>query len=512
MKQVISISVILLLAACGNTTGGRSGAEAVRSGESSGRPNVLVILADDMGYSDLGAYGGEIDTPHLDALAAGSRRYRRFYNAARCCPTRAALLTGRYPHAVGMGGMVSPREATPDAGPYQGYLRHDLPTLAETLQGAGYRTWMSGKWHVGEHPDNWPLRRGFERYFGLISGASSYYTIRTDQPRYRQMVLDSLPWSPPATGFYATSAYGDFAVERLGETDEQPFFGYLAFTAPHWPLHAPEATVRKYLPRYAAGWDSLRIARHARQLRTGLVPPATTLLPTDPEVPPWTEVTDRATWVRKMAVYAAMVEEMDQAIGRVLSALESTGQRNNTLVFFLSDNGGCDESVVQRNLHRPGSTIGRPGSYEAYERPWSQLSNVPFRRYKAWVNEGGIATPLLLAWPAGGVAPEWTDATGHVVDISATVLAAAGIISEGPGRPLTAPEDPERLLFWEHQGQQAVRRGRYKLLRNSPDQPWRLYDLFADPTESTDLVGKYPDTVAELTVAYNNWWNDVNHW
>ena len=504
-----SIIALFLLTFCTcdlaqNNEGEAAGAVNVETDQ----PNILIILADDMGYSDIGAYGGEMETPNLDQLAAVSRRYRRFYNAARCCPTRAALLTGRYPHAAGMGGMVSPAGSGPEPGPYQGYLREDVPTIAETLNEAGYRTWLSGKWHVGESREHWPHRRGFDRYFGLISGASSYYTLRTDQPRKRQMALDSLPWTPPDTGFYATTAYTDFAVARILEPSEQPFFGYLAYTAPHWPLHAPEATVEKYLPRYEAGWDSLREARHKRQLKSGLLPHGTDLPPTDPDVPTWAEVSDKATWVRKMAVYAAMVEEMDKGIGRVLTALDETGQRENTLIFFLSDNGGCDESVLQRGLHQPGSIIGQPGSYEAYERPWSQLSNVPFRRYKAWVNEGGITTPLLFSWPAGGIEPGWTDRTGHVIDLPATCTYAAGLPGLGPGKPLPTVPDTIRTLFWEHQGQQAVRWGNYKLLRSSPEATWELYDLGVDPTELNDVAAGNPKLVAVLRQAYIAWWKE----
>ena len=498
--------LLLLLAYLTLSTCGRA-PQTADTTATAPRPNILVILADDMGFSDIGTYGGEIETPNLDRLAARSRKYRHFYNAARCCPTRAALLTGRYPHAAGMGGMVSGVGSEPEPGPYQGYLRTDVATIAERLVASGYRTWISGKWHVGERPEHWPHRRGFERGFGLISGASSYYTIRTDQDRVRQMYLDSLPWTPPVSGFYATHAYSDFAVERVRERadDERPFFGYLAYTAPHWPLHAPEATVQKYLKRYAAGWDSLRSRRFYEQAELGLLTPEHELPPMDDDLPSWAETTDRETWVRRMAVYAAMVEEMDRGIGRVLDALEQIGQLDNTLVLFFSDNGGCAESVVRRKLHRPGSVIGQPGSYEAYERPWSQVSNVPFRRYKAWVNEGGIATPLLLSWPAGALEPGWTDAVGHVVDVAPTCYAAAGLGGVSVGRSLLDEAAGERTLFWEHQGQQAVRRGDWKLLRNSPEGAWELYDLAADPTEGEDLARARVEQVEELAEVWAAW-------
>ncbi|WP_420458221.1 arylsulfatase [Neolewinella sp.] len=484
-------------------------------------PNIVIILADDMGYSDIGCYGGEIATPHLDRLAANGLKFRHFYNAARCCPTRAALLTGQYPHTAGMGGMVSPVGSNPPAGPYQGYLRPDVPTLAERLRDLGYRTYMSGKWHVGEEPAHWPTRRGFDRYFGLISGASSYYTLRTDQDRLRQMALDSLSWTPPDSGFYATDAYTDFAVERVREHDpSDPFFLYLAFTAPHWPLHVPEESVEPYYDRYAAGWDSLRQERYGQMQSLGVIDTTYTLPPMDEDTPAWQAVRDSHDWQRRMEVYAGMVSRMDAGIGRLVEALEASGQLNNTLLFFLSDNGGSPEVIDGRGLHRAGTPIGQPGSYLAYDRPWSQLSNVPYRKYKAWVDEGGIATPLIVHWPAGlDGQTGWRDTYGHVIDLLPTCLAAAG---EGggvagatlPGQDLfrlldAAASADSRPLFWEHQGQQAVRRGRWKLSRTAPELPWRLFDLAADPTEVRDVAELHPVTVRELAAVYESWGKEV---
>jgi arylsulfatase len=481
------------------------------------RPNIVYILADDMGYSDLGCYGGEITTPNLDRLAAGGLKFRHFYNAARCCPTRASLLTGQYPHAAGMGRMVSGLDSIPEPGPYQGYLREDVPTLAERLRESGYRTYMSGKWHVGERPEYWPLRRGFERYFGLISGASSYYTIRTDQNRTRQMVLDSLPWTPPAEGFYATDAYSDYAVEVVKEhmesRDTSPFFLYLAYTAPHWPLHAPEEITARYEGAYAAGWDRLRRARFARQLELGLIDERYELPPLEEDVPDW-ETTDPALqWERRMEVYAAMVDRMDEGIGRLIDELDAAGQLENTLIVFLSDNGGCAEEISGRKLDLPESTIGLAGSYVAYRKPWSQLSNVPFRKYKQWTDEGGIATPLIVHWPAGiAERGEWVDAYAHVIDLFPTALAVAGghAGANVPGKNLlqTAQTDPtiqDRPLFWEHFGRAAVRRGRWKLVRHSPEQEWMLFDLREDPTELRDVAGENGEVVGELGRLYEVW-------
>jgi arylsulfatase len=481
------------------------------------RPNIVIILADDMGYSDLGCYGGEIATPNLDRLANNGLKFRHFYNAARCCPTRASLLTGRYPHAAGIGKMVSSRNSEPEPGPYQGYLREDVPTLAERLRDTGYRTYMSGKWHVGERPAHWPLQRGFERYFGLISGASSYYTIRTDQQRVRQMVLDSVPWTPPAEGFYATDAYSDFAVAVVNDhaerRDTSPFLLYLAYTAPHWPLHAPEETTAQYKGTYAAGWDSLRRARFDRQRQIGLIDERYELPPLEDDVPEWETTDPNLQWERRMEVYAAMLHRMDEGIGRLIEQLETSGELDNTLIMFLSDNGGCAEEITGRNLDLPGSTIGLPGSYVAYRKPWSQLSNVPFRKYKQWTDEGGIATPLIVHWPAGiAERGQWVDHYAHVIDLFPTVVAVAGADAgaelAGENVFATVRTDAgrqDRPLFWEHFGRAAVRRGRWKLVRHDPEQKWMLFNMVEDPTELNDVAAEHPGVVDELDRLYKDW-------
>ncbi|MEM1358660.1 MAG: arylsulfatase, partial [Bacteroidota bacterium] len=473
MRYLILFFFVLLFYAC----------EPPRASENltDDRPNIVIILADDMGFSDLGCYGGEIRTPNLDRLAANGLRYRHFYNAARCCPTRASLLTGQYPHVAGMGSMVSPAGKPRAEAAYQGFLREDLPTIAEQLKSVGYRTYMSGKWHVGEHEDYWPLQRGFERYFGLISGASSYYTIRKDQERERRMVLDSTRWEPPVgENWYATTAYSDFAVKVVKDHNKaavsEPFFLYLAYTAPHWPLHAPEETIRSYAGVFDAGWDSLRTARFSRQQEMGLIDDSFILPPTAARVPRWETVENKPTWLRKMQTYAAMVEEMDKGIGRLVAELEAKGELDNTLILFLSDNGGCAENVRGRKLNRPGSTIGAPGSYVAYDEPWAALSNTPYRRYKQWTEEGGTATPLIVHWPVGidsAASGVWSDQVGHVIDLLPTTLEAAeaAVPPALPGSSLlpsfSAGHDPyDRTIYWEHFGKQAVRAGSWKLVRS----------------------------------------------
>ena len=481
-------------------------------------PNIVIILADDLGYSDIGAYGGEIQTPALDALALGGVRFQRFYNGGRCCPTRASLLTGRYPHAVGMGAMVSGRNSLPQPGPYQGYLSEEAPTIAEMLREAGYSTYMSGKWHVGEKPEHWPRQRGFDRYYGLISGASSYYEIIRDQPRIREMVLDDTPWSPPAEGFYMTDAFTDQAITFLEEHPaENPFFLYLAYTAPHWPLHALPEDIDRYRDRYVEGWDVLRDERYASQMAMGLIDSTWNMPPRPEHLPAWEDEPAKEDWAHRMAVYAAMVDRMDQGIGRVVDQLQTMGVLDNTLVLFLSDNGGCAESVAGRNLHDSTSVIGARGSYVAYQEAWANASNTPFRLYKQWMHEGGIATPLIAHWPDGIAAPgRITASTGHVIDLMATI----GAITRSPAQNTDGQSlvpvfysaidaTWDRTLFWEHIGHRAVREGRWKLVYDRRLGQWELYDLQVDPTELTDLSGSHPLIAERLSARWQTWADSI---
>ena len=303
------------------------------------RPNIVLIMADDMGFSDIGCYGSEIRTPNLDGLAARGIRFTQFYNTARCCPTRSSLLTGLYAHQAGVGHMVSDRGFPA----YQGYLNDRSVTIAEALRPAGYTTLMAGKWHVGEDRPHWPVDRGFDRYFGLISGGSNYFRLDPG----RQMALDNQPYTPPAEGFYMTDAFTDHALGFLDQAaaKTQPFFLYLAYTAPHWPLHALPEDIARYRGRYRMGWDALRIARHRRMIELGLVDRRWPLTPRDSRAPAWGEITDQEMRDLRMAVYAAQIYRMDQNIGRVLERLRAIGAEENTLVLFLADNGGCAEEV-----------------------------------------------------------------------------------------------------------------------------------------------------------------------
>ena len=497
-----------------------------RSGDE--RPNIVLIMADDMGFSDLGSYGGEIETPNLDALAAGGLRFRQFYNAGRCCPTRAALLTGLYSHQAGVGHMVG------DLGKpaYQGRLNDQCITIAELLGAAGYTTLMSGKWHVGENRPHWPLDRGFDEYFGLISGGSNYFKL----DGARQMAEGNEPYTPPDDGsFYMTDAFSDRAVDFLRAHAGQPapFFLYLAYTAPHWPLHAKPADIEKYAGKYAMGWDELRRRRFARQERTGIRAANWELSARDEDVPAWDEAEDKALWERRMEVYAAMVDCLDQGVGRVVGALRELGQLDNTLICFLSDNGGCHESAdIEQGSPRntwgdPNALPGGPDSFDGYDRPWANASNTPFRLFKSWVHEGGIASPLICHWPAGIRQPAGsvTDAPAHVIDLLATCadLGGAAYPEARGGAPIvplegkslrpvfqTGQREGHDALFWEHQGNRAVRMGRWKLVAMRDRaaggvQPWELYDLETDRCELNDLAGEMPDRVAAMEAAWLEW-------
>ena len=488
-------------------------------------PNILIIMADDMGYSDLGCYGSEIATPYLDTLAANGLRFRHFYNAARCCPTRASLLTGLYPHEAGMGGMVSGVDSEPEPGPYQGFLSDSALTVAELLHEAGYATYMSGKWHVGERAKHWPRQRGFDRYFGLISGASSYFEIIKDQPRVRQMVLDDNPWEPPTEGFYMTDAFTDYANQFLNthfsERKEQPFLLYLAYTAPHWPLHALPEDIAKYDHRYEQGWHTLRNERYEKMRKIGAIDSAAALSPWDTTAAHWDEATNHDEWARRMQVYAAMIDRMDQGLGQVFRTLREHDAWDNTLILFLSDNGGCAEEISGRNLNNPAVPIGEKGSYVAYQKPWAVASNTPFRRYKQWVEEGGIATPLIAHWPAQiEQKNQWVQPYAHVMDIMATCADVAGAsypatYRNKPLKPLRgqsllplltgdSANDTDRPLYWEHFGHQAMRQGPWKVVANA-DDAWSLYNLEEDPTELRDVATDHLEVVQRMVGDYEDW-------
>lgn len=475
------------------------------------KPNIILIMADDMGFSDIGCYGSEIATPNLDSLAKGGIRFTQFYNNARCCPTRASLLTGLYPHQVGIGHMVNDR-GTPA---YQGFLNDHCVTIGEALREGGYTTLMAGKWHVGEKQPHWPKDRGFDRYFGLVSGSSNYFRVTEDRP----IVDEDKVVRPKDDSFYLTNLFTDHAVKFLDENGHgpKPFFLYMAYTSPHWPLHALPEDIARYRGKYKSGWDELRKRRHARMIEMGLVEKRWPMTERDADVPAWDKVEDKDAQDLLMSVYAAQIDRMDRNIGRILAKVKELGQESNTLILFLADNGGCAEEV---NRGKEGAPAGISDSFKSYGPPWANASNTPFRLYKHWVHEGGISTPLIAYWPGvikgGG---QITHQPGHLIDIMATCLDVSGTKypSTYKGRPVIplegrslAPVFQGRQrtghphICWEHEGNRAVRQGKWKLVAKFKG-PWELYDLAADRTETRDLVRENPAKAKELAGIYEAW-------
>ncbi len=507
-----------------------------------GRPNILIILNDDMGYSDIGCYGGEIETPNLDRLAANGLRYSQFYNTARCSPSRASLLTGLHPHQTGIGIL------TYSTGPegYAGNLNRNCVTIAEALKQQNYKSYLSGKWHVAQNltepTDAWPLQRGFDHFYGTIIGAGSFYHPTT-LTRGNENVEHEYENDP---SFFYTDAISDQAVEFIRqhkkESGDAPFFQYVAYTAPHWPLHAHEEDIAKYKGRFDAGWDKLREERLKRLVDDGVLHPNWKLTDRDPTQPPFDEAAHREWTLRCMEVYAAQIDRMDQGIGRIVRALEEAGQLDNTLVIFLSDNGACAEDIpenvtaqelinlmIAKAATRDGKPVrfgndpsimpGAEDTYQSYGTAWANLSNAPFRLYKHWIHEGGIATPFIVHWPNG---IEEKGGLRHsafqLPDIMATALDVAGasypaeyqgnkiLPLEGVSMVPSFSSEAERNapLFWEHEGNAAVRVGKWKLVRKYPGE-WELYDMELDRTELNDLAAKHPERVKALKAQYDAW-------
>ena len=494
------------------------------------KPNIIIILADDMGYSDIGSFGSEINTPNLDAMAKGGLRMTQFYNASRCCPSRAALLTGLYPHQAGVGHMVNEREHPS----YRGMLNTNCVTIAEALKAGGYSTFMTGKWHLNARPEQWPRQRGFDHYFGLLDGANSYFGNRPYRPNQKlTYALDDAEFTP-GSGFYATDAYTDYAIKFIQEnkTKNKPFFLYLAYTAPHWPLHALPADIARYKGKYRKGWDKLREERYQRLLAMGFVDKTTRLSPRDEEVPAWETLTEaeKTAWDEKMAVYAAMVDRMDQNIGRLRQQLKETGTDKNTIIMFLSDNGGSYEDIEGLGFSaeiiaankKPASD---PTSFTAYEYEGANVSNTPFRKYKHMEHEGGIATPFIAYYP-GVIKPgSLSHQPAHIIDLMATCLDLAGVkypktyrgntIKPHEGISLTPlfkglKWAGHQELFFEHEGNRAVRQGDWKLLSSYPENKWELYNLKTDRSELNDLSASQPEKVKELASRYDTWANRIN--
>jgi len=529
------------------------------------RPNIILIMSDDMGYSDIGCYGGEIKTPNLDGLAAQGLRYTQFYNTARSCPTRASLLTGLHPHQAGVGHMMENRGNSS----YQGNLNDNCVTVAQIVKSAGYSTYMAGKWHVTpllptrENPDkrNWPLQRGFDRFFGTIHGAGSFYDPNT--------LTSGNKFITPGENFYYTDAISDTVVKYISEHDgPNPYFIYVAYTAAHWPLHALKKDIEKYKGVYDKGWDEIRKERYQRMTDMGLINPDWPISPANPDNP-WADEEMKEWNAACMEVYAGMIDNMDQGIGRIISKLKEKGDFDNTVILFLQDNGACAENYglarppknmikvdpdtlkpmkpdqlqmlmepLQTRDGRPvrvgrGVMPGDADTYISYDDSWANASNTPFRMFKHWINEGGISTPLIVSWPDGIKAKgQFRHQPGQLVDIMATIadlskakypeVLNGNKIIPMQGMSLVQSFNSDkvvsRTLYWEHEGNRGIRRGNWKLVSEAWSVPaaldsleilplnlWELYDMEKDRSELNNLADIYPEIVKELAYEWQEW-------
>ncbi len=507
------------------------------------RPNIVLILADDMGFSDIGCFGSEILTPNLDRLGREGVRFTQMYNCARCCPSRASLLTGLHPHQAGIGHMGG-NLGDPA---YLGRLSDSSVTIAETLGAAGYSTIMAGKWHIGgdydalrpetwrvrdeQHP--WPLDRGFDHFYGTLEGWSNYFNPHT-------LTHDDETIQAEGDSYYYTDAISDYAAEtiRKSASSPKPFFLYVAYNAPHWPLQALPEDIERYRGRYAKGWDAARTDRHERMIEMGILDSKWPISPRDGQAPPWSDVSAKEWEDARMAFYAAQVDRLDQGIGRILDALREQGLEDNTLVMFMSDNGGCAEFLEENGWlenKMPPTRDGRrirlgnrkefvPGPEEtfmSYDLPWANLSNAPFRLYKHWVHEGGISTPFVAYWPGAAEPGSTVHQPCHFADIMPTCLDAAGASypEEFNGNQIT-PVEGESLvplfrnesaswrrdepICWEHEGNRAVRLGEWKLVSKYPND-WELYNMNDDRTELNDQAAKQKALVKEMAGMHESW-------
>lgn len=513
------------------------------------RPNILIVVADDLGYSDIGAMGGEILTPTLDALAARGTLMTDFYAAPFCSPTRAMLMTGADNHQVGFGAMTElvPPDVLKVSG-YEGFLNDRAVAFPQLLQDAGYRTYLTGKWHLGVTQETSPAVRGFDRSYALVQGGAGHFDqtgiIAVDPAKSPKAIYreDGVEVDLP-TEFYSSTFFVDKMIEYL-ETDkesDEPFFAYLAFTAPHWPLQAREQDIAKYEGVYDAGYDAIRDSRLARMTDLGIIDPGTEVYPGNNVWPDWSQLDaeQQRAESRRMAVYAAMVDSLDQELGRLVGYLDAQGELDNTFILFMSDNGAdgntpsdvaATRDWIKQNFDNSAENTGSATSYVDYGPGWAQVGSTPFRLYKAFLYEGGIRVPSIAVLP-DALRPDQptgpTDAVAHVMDVAPTVLELAGVQHPGQeyrGKPV-APimgfsmlpllagksdyvQDQTRSIGWELQGRKAMRKGDWKVVySNSPwgTDMWELYNLSTDPTELHDLAGAQPDKVKELVADYNAW-------
>jgi len=498
------------------------------------QPNIILIMADDMGYSDIECYGGVIPTPNINRLAASGIHYTQFYNTARSCPTRASLITGLYPHQAGIGEMSEDpkticytEDEVNEADGYATFLNRHCVTMAEVLGSAGYHTYMTGKWHLGMHtPEKWPLQRGFERFYGILAGATSYLAPFGG----RQLWRDNEPLPVPEPPYYTTDAFTDEAIRYIDEQqDNKPFFLYLAYNSPHWPLHAKQEDIDLFKGKFDAGWEAIREIKHKRMIELGLADESWGLA--EWENRHWDQLTDeeRANSSLRMSVYAAQIYCMDYNIGKLLDYLEETGKRDNTLIVFLSDNGACAENYSETgfgtvaDINNPNSTVA-----PSYGKPWAQVSNTPFRKYKVRAYEGGISTPLILSWHKKFAKYEGQRRTniGFLPDLMATFVDVSGATYptkfhngqdiyplEGASlcptvkKPKTVIHD---YIYGEHFDNRFVRHGKWKAVFDQDKKVWELYDIEADRTERNNIADSNKEVLDEL-ISHWTVWAETHH-
>ena len=522
-KRITTLFSALLIGALGSYN--------LNAQTNASKPNVILIMVDDMGYSDLGNYGSEIKTPNLDRLASEGTRLREFYNNSICAPTRASLLTGQYQHKAGVGYF----DVNLGLPAYQGYLNKESLTLGEVFRSGGYSTLLSGKWHVGsEDKAQWPNQRGFDKFYGILKGAANYFNTdglpfgKTAYPV--ALIRNNEELHPKADSYYFTDEIGNNAVQFLDEQNKEnkPFFLYLAFTAPHWPLQAKPVDIAKYRGKFDEGWDVLREKRIKKLKENGILLADQTIAPRDPEVPEWNKLTydEKQFWKVKMEVYAAMVDNMDQNVGKVLEKLKALKKDKNTLIVFISDNGAQGGfntyNPLRRGLVKNDGPIGTSGSFDYQEQNWAYLSNTPLQDYKNNMHEGGFSSPFIAWYPSKIKAGRIDKGTGHLIDLAPTFYDLAGIeypkelngvkSNPLPGKSLlpvlidgASEVNRGAPIFWERAGNRAVREGKWKLVSISPSYQWELYNLENDRGETNNLAQQNPGIVNDLSAKYFDW-------
>jgi len=528
------------------------GLSACHTAKETKKPNIVIFMADDLGYSDLACYGGELNTPHIDQLANEGLRFSQFYNGARCCPSRASLLTGQYSHVAGIGHMTEDRGKEA----YQGRLSHNVLTIAEVLKLNGYQTMMTGKWHVTDNIDrkgdisNWPMQRGFDKFYGTLPGYGSFWDPAG-------LYNGNEPIKATGDYFY-TDAMTDTTISYIQKAinKDEPFFMYVAYAAPHYPLHAREKYIANNKGKFDAGWDVLRAERLERLQEQGLINQDVTLAKRDEQSIPWEDEPYQSWQSHRMEVFGAMVEQMDAGIGRIMQTLKDIGADENTMVIFLSDNGGSAEGHLYNTIERwgkpwksklipelapngekmkagdwPDEPLGGPTTFGSYGVKWANVSNAPFQRHKSWLHEGGISTPFIVRWPAqiadtGAIRHTPT----HLIDVMATCIDISSsdypklmndkMIHSYEGKSLTSlfksEQDYGRPICWEHEGNRAIRYGDWKLVSEFPgtwapvrayekNGQWELYNIANDRTETTDLAAEMPEKVKALETLWKQW-------